>query len=56
MARTECPATTFNNAKDNVENHLHTLVCSGTVPLAVAQKAIASNWTTAIAVATGASS
>jgi hypothetical protein len=49
-------ATTFNNAKDAVESHLHALVCSGAVPLAVAQKAIASNWTTAVAVATGASS
>jgi hypothetical protein len=46
-------ATTFNNAKDGVENRLNTLVCSGAVSLAAAQNAIASNWTTALAVATG---
>ncbi|WP_410626249.1 hypothetical protein [Amycolatopsis sp. cmx-8-4] len=35
------------NPKDAVENKLHSAVCSGLVPLATAQKAIASNWTTA---------
>jgi hypothetical protein len=49
-------ATTFNNAKDAVENRLNTLVCSGAVSLAAAQNAIASNWTTALAVAAGTSS
>ena len=45
-------ATTFTNAKDAVENRLHTLVCAGTITLTAAQDAIASNWTTALAVAT----
>jgi len=31
-------------AKDLVENQLHDLVCAGTVPLRVAQQAIATNW------------
>jgi hypothetical protein len=31
-------------AKDRVENRLHALVCSGRLPLATAQQAIASNW------------
>lgn len=31
--------------KDKVENHLHSLVCAGTLSLATAQRAIASNWT-----------
>jgi hypothetical protein len=35
------------NPKDAVENKLHSVVCSGLIPLAVAQKAIAGNWTTA---------
>jgi hypothetical protein len=30
--------------KDVVENKLHTLVCGGTITLATAQRAIASNW------------
>jgi hypothetical protein len=30
--------------KDQVENRLHSLVCSGAVSLATAQRAIASNW------------
>ena len=34
-------------SKDGVENHLHALVCAGTVPLATAQNAIAANWYTA---------
>jgi hypothetical protein len=37
------------NPKDAVEARLHQLVCSGTVPLTVAQQAIASDWTTALA-------
>jgi hypothetical protein len=35
------------NPKDAVENKLSDAVCSGLVPLAVAQAAIASNWVTA---------
>jgi len=31
-------------AKDLVENQLHDLICAGTVPLRVAQRAIATNW------------
>ena len=31
-------------AKDRLENRLHQLVCSGSLPLAVAQHAIAANW------------
>lgn len=38
-----------NNPKDKVESALNDLVCSGTVPLATAQHAIATNWTTALA-------
>ena len=30
--------------KDQVENKLHALVCAGTVPLAEAQQAIATDW------------
>ncbi len=30
--------------KDQVENRLHSMVCNGTMPLAKAQQAIASNW------------
>jgi len=33
--------------KDQLENKLHALVCSGAIPLKVAQGAIASNWYTA---------
>ena len=35
-----------NNAhvKDKIENKLHSLVCSGALPLATAQKEIATNW------------
>ncbi len=33
--------------KDRLENKLHALVCAGTISLAVAQSAIASNWWTA---------
>ena len=35
------------NPKDGVESRLHELVCEGTVPLAAAQEAIATDWTTA---------
>lgn len=35
------------NAKDGVEDRLHDAVCSGQVALAAAQRAIASDWTTA---------
>ncbi|WP_406502907.1 hypothetical protein [Streptomyces sp. NBC_00212] len=38
-----------NNPKDSVESKLHTAICSGKVPLAAAQKAIATDWTTALA-------
>jgi hypothetical protein len=37
------------NAKDGVEDALHTAVCEGRVGLAAAQEAIASDWTTALA-------
>jgi hypothetical protein len=33
--------------KDQIENKLHSLVCSGAITLRTAQKAIASNWETA---------
>jgi hypothetical protein len=36
------------NPKDGVESRLHELVCEGRVPLAVAQEAIATDWTTAL--------
>jgi hypothetical protein len=36
------------NRKDGVENRLHQLVCSGALPLAVAQNAIAADWTDAL--------
>ena len=35
------------NTKDQVEDDLHAAVCAGRVTLVAAQKAIASNWTTA---------
>ena len=41
-------ATTTTNSKDALEDRLHALVCSGRVPLAVAQEAIASNWVDAL--------
>ena len=44
-------AESFNNAKDTLENRLHTLVCNGTITLSAAQHAIATNWTTALTVA-----
>jgi hypothetical protein len=36
------------NPKDGVESRLHELVCEGKVPLAAAQEAIATDWTTAL--------
>ena len=38
-----------NNPKDVVENRLHAAVCRGVVTLAAAQRAIAVDWTTAVA-------
>ncbi len=40
-------ATSFANTKDRLEDRLNSLVCSGQLPLAVAQQAIASSWVTA---------
>ncbi|MET8291736.1 hypothetical protein ABZV80_42280 [Streptomyces sp. NPDC005132] len=37
-----------NNAKDPVETKLHTAVCAGKVTLTAAQKAIVTDWTTAL--------
>jgi hypothetical protein len=37
-----------NNLKDPVETKLHTAVCARKVTLAAAQKAIATDWTTAL--------
>jgi hypothetical protein len=34
--------------KDHLENQLHALVCAGTVPLAAAQHAIATDWVAAM--------
>jgi hypothetical protein len=41
------------NPKDGIESKLHQLVCEGRVPLAAAQQAIATDWTTALNVASG---
>jgi hypothetical protein len=41
-------ANGVNNPKDPVENQLHTAICSGKISLVDAQKAIATNWTTAL--------
>ena len=38
--------------KDEIENHLHLLVCSGRATLGAAQRAISSNWKTAVTTAT----
>ncbi|MEU2874528.1 hypothetical protein ABZ769_35985 [Streptomyces olivoreticuli] len=38
-----------NNPKNQVENKLHTAVCSGKTKLADAQQAIATDWTSALA-------
>lgn len=43
-------ATTNANRKDDVESALHDAVCNGRVGLAEAQRAIAADWTTALAV------
>jgi hypothetical protein len=40
-------ATTTANSKEVLEDRLHSLVCSGQLPLATAQAAIASDWVTA---------
>ena len=37
-----------NNRKDPVETKLHTAVCAGKVTLTAAQKAIVTDWTTAL--------
>jgi len=42
-------ATGTTNPKDSVENKMHTAICSGTITLVAAQKAIATDWTTALA-------
>jgi hypothetical protein len=41
------------NPKDDVELQLHDLVCRGTVPITIAQQAIATDWTTAVSVVSG---
>lgn len=41
------PGAGPNNDKDKVESVLHSAVCNGRVTLAAAQRAIASDWTTA---------
>jgi len=41
-------ATGTTNPKDSVENQLHSALCSGTITLVDAQKAIATDWTTAL--------
>lgn len=47
-------ASSFTNAKDAVESRLHALVCRGAITLTAAQRAIATDWTTALAaVSTG---
>jgi len=43
-------ATGTTNPKDSVENQLHSALCSGQITLVDAQKAIATDWTTALAV------
>ena len=44
------PTRFDHNPKDVVEFRLRNAVCAGRVPLAAAQKAIATNWTTALVV------
>jgi len=44
------PGAGPNNPKDKVENKLHAAVCARTVTLARAQSAIATDWTTVLAV------
>jgi hypothetical protein len=43
-------------SKDRVENKLKSMVCAGTAGLNAAQQAIATDWRTAVAVASGSSS
>lgn len=45
----DLPGNTFRNSKDDVEVKLAAGVCAGKVLLVVAQNAIASDWTTALA-------
>jgi hypothetical protein len=49
-------ATSTSNTKDILENRLRSLICSGQVPLAETQQAIASNWVAAYAKYLGAQS
>ncbi|WP_214416929.1 hypothetical protein [Sphaerisporangium fuscum] len=41
------PGAGPNNPKDAVESRLHSAICKGTVTLAAAQQAIATDWSTA---------
>jgi len=41
-------AASFANAKDGLESRLRALVCAGRLPLAEAQRAIATDWVTAL--------
>jgi hypothetical protein len=41
------PGHGFRNSKDQVENDLHSAVCTHRIAIADAQNAIATNWTTA---------
>jgi hypothetical protein len=43
------PGFQASQTKDGVENRLHDLVCAGRLDLAAAQRAIATNWQTALA-------
>jgi hypothetical protein len=43
------PGFPGSQTKDGIENRLHDLVCSGRLDLATAQRAIATNWQTALA-------
>ncbi|MDQ2837198.1 MAG: putative Ig domain-containing protein [Actinomycetota bacterium] len=47
------PAGNTASSKDSVENQLKALVCAGKATLVAAQQAIATNWTTAVAVVSG---
>jgi hypothetical protein len=42
------PGSGVGNPKDKIENQAKALICSGKVPLETMQKAIVSNWTTAL--------
>jgi len=39
----------YRNPKDTIEHRAHSMVCAGIVPLVSMQRAIAYNWTTALA-------